>query len=53
MNTMAMNEKTTTYVVHDISIIAMAIIQVQIDKNTINDVLLHAGGSRVNRTIKS
>ncbi len=48
---MAMNEKATTYVVPDISIIAMAIINVHIDKNTINDVLLD-GGSRVNIIIE-
>ncbi len=48
---MAMNEKATTYVVSDISIIAVAIIKIHIDKNTINDVLLD-GGSRVNIIIE-
>jgi hypothetical protein len=51
MNTKAMNEKVTTYVIPDINIIAIAIIQVQIDKNTIDDVLLD-GASRVNIIIK-
>jgi hypothetical protein len=45
MNTKVMNEKTTTYVIPGISIIAVAIIQVQINKNTIDGVLLD-GGSR-------
>jgi len=51
MNIRAMNEKATTYVVLDISIIAVAIIQVQIDKNIIHDVLLN-WGSKVNITIE-
>ncbi len=51
MNTKAMNEKATTYVVLDISIIAVVIIQVQIDKNTIDDVLLDEG-FRVNIIIE-
>jgi hypothetical protein len=53
MNTKAMNEKITTFVVPNISTTTMAIdnhmaiIQVQIGRNTIDDVLLD-GGSRVN-----
>jgi hypothetical protein len=51
MNIWVMNEKATTYVVLNISIIVIAKIQVQIDKNTIDDVLLN-GGSRVNIIIE-
>jgi hypothetical protein len=53
MNTKAMNEKITTFVVPNISTTTMAIdnhmaiIQVQIGRNTIDDVLLD-GGSGVN-----
>ncbi len=55
MNTKAVNEKAITFVVLDISttIVAiynhMAIIQVQIDRNTIGDVLLDGGsGENIN-----
>ncbi len=51
MNIKEINEKATTYVVLDISIIAVAIIQVQIDKNIIHDVLLN-WGSKVNIIIE-
>jgi len=51
MNIKAINEKATTYVVLDISIIAVVIIQVQIDKNIIHDVLLN-WGSKVNIIIE-
>ncbi len=57
MNTKAINEKTTTSVVHDINttIVAidnhMVVIQVQIGRNTIDDVSLD-GGSRVNIIIE-
>ncbi len=57
MNTRAVNEKATTFVVPDISTIAMAIdnhmvvIQVHIDKNIIDDVFLD-GGFRLNIIIK-
>jgi hypothetical protein len=53
MNTRAVNEKATTFVVLDINTIVVAIddhmvvIQVQIDKNIIDDVFLD-GGSRLN-----
>ncbi len=51
MNIRAMNEKATMYVVPNISISAVAIIQVQIDKNIIHDVLLN-WGYKVNIVIK-
>jgi hypothetical protein len=51
MNIRAMNGKATTYVVPNISIIAVAIIQVQINKNIIHDVLLN-WGSKVNIIIE-
>jgi len=53
MNTRAVNEKATTFVVPDISTIVVAIdnhmvvIQVHIDKNIIDDVFLD-GGSKLN-----
>ncbi len=51
MNIRAMNEKATMYVVPNISISVVAIIQVQIDKNIIHDVLLN-WGYKVNIVIK-
>ncbi len=57
MNTKVINEKTTTFVVLDINTTLVAIddymakIQIQIGRNTIDDVLLD-GGSKVNIIIK-
>jgi hypothetical protein len=57
MNTKAMNGKMTTFVVTNISTTTMVInnhmviIQIQIGRNTIDDVLLD-GGSRVNINTK-
>ncbi len=60
INTKALNEKTTTFVVPNISttIVAignhMVVFQVQIDRNTIDDVLLDGGsGKYYHRAIKN
>ncbi len=53
MNTKALNIKTTTFVVHDINttIVAidnhMVVIQIQIGRNTIDDVLLDRGSKEI------
>ncbi len=57
MNTRAVNEKTTTFIVPDINTIAVAtdnhmvVIQILINKNIIDDVFLD-GGSRLNNITK-